>query len=282
MLRKIEAVQLDTKVAKPAPLVNGLDDRGNPEPYVEWGDPRDLWVDDEYQRDPTERSLKLVRRVAGGTWDWSTFHPPSVTIRIVDDVERRVILDGQHTAIMAVTRGVARIPWLVSKTTDQQDRAKAFVGQNMDRTGLTTLNKHKARIAAGDEDALTVEQVCARAGVKLWGYRREEWDPCDSMAVGAIYRLVERRFAVHARKVLDVCVSAQLTPITPADIYAVEALLYDDAFEGIVTPETLVDILLTDITLARDASAFAHEKRVPYWRGLTAELYKRAKRRGQG
>lgn len=278
-LRPVLSVTIDNPAP---PLAPGLDDRGAPEPVVEWGDPLDLWIDDAYQRAPSEKSLKLVRKVGGGQWDWSKFTPPTVVKREVDGVEHRCLIDGQHTAMMAASRGIRRIPWLLVQTVDQAADAKAFVGKNRDKTGITALQEHKAAVSAGDEDALTIDQVMARAGVTLSSYAKPtgEWKAGETVSVAAIGRLIKARHALGARKVLELLVQAELAPITAKEIQAVDTLLNGEEFKGQVKPERLVELLRDDYPeVEREAGVFAATHRVPYWRGLTVTLFRMSKRR---
>lgn len=137
-------------------------------PIFEWVNPADLLVNEAYQRDLAERSIKLIRRIVQG-WDWTKFKPPVCSLGD-DGME---VIDGQHTAIAAATHpGIDKIPVMIVETETVHDRAAAFIGQNMDRLGVTKMQLHKAAVAAGDEDALTIEQVCSRAGVTLSGRQR--------------------------------------------------------------------------------------------------------------
>lgn len=84
------------------------------------------------------------------------------------------MIDGQHTAIAAASHpDIALIPVMVVEAVDQAERAGAFIGHNRDRLNITPMQMHYAAVAAGDEDALTVEQVCARAGVKILRLRAD-------------------------------------------------------------------------------------------------------------
>lgn len=62
--------------------------------------PSALSVDDRYQRCLSERSIRLIRKIVA-EWDWRAFKPP-----VVVEVDGRLdVIDGQHTAIGAVTHG---------------------------------------------------------------------------------------------------------------------------------------------------------------------------------
>lgn len=269
-MRRIEPITVKNPAA---PLEGGFDDEGTPEPHVEWGDPADLWVDDAYQRPLAGKGLTLIRKVAAGDWCWRKFSMPSVSINADG---RRVLIDGQHTATMALSRGIRRIPWLVVETVSQADQAGAFVGKNMDRTSITAMNEHRALVAAGDVDACQVERICKAVGINLCLTQKTKgWNPSDSIALASIRQLVKRRGDAKARTVLEVCVQAELAPISADHIKAVDSLLHDEEFSGLVKPEKMVALLAgaEGIKLAREAAAFAATHRVRTWRGLVAKIY---------
>ena len=199
-------------------------------PLVEWMAPADLLVDGRYQRDLSPRSLDLIKRIAE-RWDWRRFKPP-----IVAWTERGFeIIDGQHTAIGAATRGIEKIPVLVVEATDIKDRATAFVGHNQDRLSITAIQMHQAKLAAGDEDALTAQQVIDKAGATLviGAYGARGWSPGETVAITTIDALARRRGAMKARQVVEVLVKAEAAPVSAAAIKAVDMLMNTPAYDEI-------------------------------------------------
>lgn len=275
-LRKIAAVELES--APPPWPPSGVDDDGLEAPTIEWGDPSSLYVDESYQRGIGAKGLSLIRRVAGGTFGWRKFKLPVVTVA---DGGERVCIDGQHTATMAVTRGIRSIPWLLVKTRGQADQADAFVGQNSDRTAVSTLQQHKALVAAGNPEALTVEQVCERAGVTLCGVQKTTWSINETIALASIRKIVNRRYAAGAGRVLRILAAAHLAPITADHIKAVEALLFNAEFKDAVKDERITEALqgAAGIKLMDEAKMFAARHRVRTWEGLVSVLYQAATKR---
>lgn len=77
-----------------APIdLNGSAPGGTPRalPIFEWVDPATLLVDEDYQRESSEQSLRLVRKIVAG-WDWARFKPP---VAVLTDAGLE-LLDGQH------------------------------------------------------------------------------------------------------------------------------------------------------------------------------------------
>jgi len=244
-------------------------------PIFEWVNPADLLVNEAYQRDLAERSIKLIRRIVQG-WDWTKYKPPVCSLGD-DGME---VIDGQHTAIAAATHpGIDKIPVMIVETDTVNDRAAAFIGQNMDRLGVTKMQLHKAAVAAGDEDALTIEQVCSRAGITLHASRPHRWKVGDSMAVVAIGTLINRRHAVGARRVLDVLVQAESAPVTANAIRAVDMILFDPDYAD-ADQEALADtIRALGAAAEREAATHALAHRIPVWRALGIVWFRKCRKK---
>lgn len=247
------------------------------EPVFETVDPLELLVDEAYQRQLSERSLDLIRKIVAG-WDWRRFKPP-VVARTAAGL---VVLDGQHTAIAAATHPhVGRIPIMVVQAADQAAQASAFVGHNRDRLAITQMQMHFAAVAAGDEDALTIDQVCARAGVRILRSSPGNglWKPRETVAVRAIGALINRRGAMRARIVLEALANADLAPINVRHIKAVELLLHGQEYAGQVEPADITSALMALGERAEgDAAVFAAAHRVELWRALGVVIFRRARR----
>ncbi|MDJ1463358.1 DUF6551 family protein [Nitratireductor sp. GZWM139] len=234
--------------------------------------PAELHVDERYQRGLSERSLRLIRKIVS-EWSWSAFKPPVV----VDAGERFEVIDGQHTAIAAVTHGaIGEIPVLVIQAQEQEARAGAFVRHNRDRINVTPIQLHNALVAAGDEMALTIAQVCERAGAVILrnpptGGR---YKPGDTLAITTVRGLVNRRYARGARQVLEVCVKAGMAPISAAAIKAVECLMFAQEYKGEIDAERIALILSAHgESISTEAGRFAAERKVPLWRALASVIY---------
>ena len=199
-------------------------------------------------------------------WSWASYQPPMVA-----DVGGELhVIDGQHQSIAAATLqslgtpGFDEIPVMVVDATTAAQRAQAFVGRNRDRLQITPTQVYFAAVAAGDEDALTVAQVCERAGVRVLrlppsGTANKRWKPGDTMAITTIQRLIQRRHALGARKVLEAIVQAGFAPVASSQIKAVETLLAVpvDGISAKTVTATLKAMGAAD--LERDARIYAGE-----------------------
>jgi hypothetical protein len=250
-------------------------------PEIRMIDPRDLYVDEGYQRGLSERSVRLIRKIVA-EWSWTAFKPPVVVV-----VEGRMeVIDGQHTAIGAVTHGgIDQIPVLIVQAETHETRASAFVRHNRDRIQVTATQLHNAMVAAGDEDAMTVAQVCERAGVTILRNPppMAKFRPGETLAVSTIKSLVNRRHAAGARKVLDVCRATNAAPLSADLIKAVEHLLFQKEYEGAIDGERIVLVVSAKSEeIDREAARFAIERKMPRWRALASVIFMNRRTRRNG
>lgn len=173
-------------IAGPAPaaIVGGR-------PRFVMADPKTLLVDETYQRNLSEKSLRLIRKIVAG-WSWRKFTPP-VAAETKAGLE---LLDGQHTAIAAASRpDLGLIPVMVVDALALEDRARAFVARNTDRLGMTAMQLHFAAVAGLDETAVHVDQVAREAGVTILRVSpaKGAFKPRETVAVAAIGALIAKR-----------------------------------------------------------------------------------------
>ncbi|WP_245269645.1 hypothetical protein M728_000363 [Ensifer sp. WSM1721] len=262
-MRAVQALQFPD--VQPAEIVSAP-------PEVRMVPPSELWVDESYQRGLSDRSMRLIRKIVS-EWDWTAFKPP-----VVVEVDGKLqVIDGQHTAIGAVTHGaIEQLPVLVVKADRQELRANAFVRHNRDRIQVTPTQLHTAMVAAGDEDALTIAQVCERAGATILKNAPPlaRFKAGETMAISTIAALVNRRHAAGARKVLEVCVKGGAAPVSAAMIRAVEHLLFAKEYAGEIEPERISLLISSRLsTLETEAQRFATERKMPLWRALASVIY---------
>lgn len=241
------------------------------EPIFEWIDPRKLLVDERYQRNLSERSVTLIRKIVGN-WSWARFKPPIV----VQTDEGLEVVDGQHTAIAAASvPTVKKIPVMLVEAETLEARAGAFLGHNADRIAVTPLQMHHAAVLAGDETHMTIRQVCDRAGVRI-PKSLPATKPGDCVSVSTIKGLVSRRGAMGARKVLEVSALAGSSPISMAEIRAIETLTYEDEYAGKVDPADITSALIGLGPRAEEmAKAYAANHSVRLWQAMAVIIWRR-------
>jgi hypothetical protein len=281
--RPIQPISLAAGPTSPEVVPAMLD--GNPPPTIEWVAPSSLFVEDAYQRQLSRNSLTLIRKIVAG-WNWAHVKPPIVA-RLTEAGLREkaqgalskhspcyAVIDGQHTAIAAVTHGgIARLPVVVVTLPDEDLRARAFIAHNRDRLHLTPMQMHYAALAAGDEAARAVNAACLLAGVHICRVQPAAWKPGDTVAVAAIAALVKSSGAEAAAGVLEILAEARRAPIAADEIKAVHALLHDEARPCAATELAAVVKSDTREVWQRLAGPIAQERKVPLWRAL-ADLWR--------
>lgn len=221
-------------------------------PTLEWVSPSELLVDETYQRSLRERSINLIRRIIA-RWDWRRFKPP-IVVKTEHGYE---VVDGQHTSMAAVSRGIEKIPVLVVDAAEMKDRAAAFIGHNRDRLVITTTQMFFAALAASDLDAVATQRACEEAGVRILKYQRPTYKIGETVTVSAITALVKAHGHAKAVSVLKALVTGKVGPIEMPHIKAAEALICWPKYE--LPPE---DVATAVLMVGPDAKSLAKERSV--------------------
>jgi hypothetical protein len=249
-------------------------------PIFEMVDPKALYVDGRYQRGIADRGLRQIRRIIE-QFDWAKFKAPTVCYAENEAGETCLfVLDGQHTAIAAASNPyLTEIPVQIVEASTIESQAGAFIGLNRDRLNVTPMQLHHAAVAAGDEDAITIEQVCERAGITILRHPPHggEYKPCETVAINAIAGLINRRHAMGARQILEVLARAECAPIKAAEIKAAELLLTDPQFSDHITHEDLTVTISGDFE--DEAKLFAATHKIAGWEALARVWFQHCKKR---
>lgn len=250
-------------------------------PTFVWVSPTELCVDERYQRNLSERSMRLIGRIVSG-WDWKAYKPP-IVVRIDGSYH---VLDGQHTAIAAATHpGIEAIPVMMVEADSAEERASAFVKHNRDRVAVTPAQLHYSLVAAEDPDAMTIQQLCDKVGIKILRQPPSAglYHPRDTMAISTIRSLVRSRYPVGARKVLQVVADSQCAPITAAHIKSVELLHFDQEYRDAVDMAAVTLTLRSKTEwLEKESKTFANTHDIPIYRAMAITLFKACKARTRG
>lgn len=187
-----------------------------PPPKIAWLNVDQLVIDESYQRALSEKGIRLIRRLVE-SWDWNCFKPLSVAAAADGRYE---VIDGQHTAIAAATHGsIEMLPCVVLTADTKAARAAAFVGINRDRTALTPYALYRAKLAAGDEEAVAVDEALAVSG----GTLRESYRYDDEAVVGEVYsistllRIVRGHGKNRLARLMKMAIAAKIGPV-PASL----------------------------------------------------------------
>lgn len=243
-------------------------------PVLDWVEPTSLMVDATYQRDLSERSIRLIRRTIEH-FAWNRFKPPIV---VRTGPATLHVIDGQHTAIATATLGIPKIPIFIVKAESLDERARAFVGHNSDRIVVSPFDIYRALLAAGDPDAVDVDNVCRRAGVRIRVISPSSAiAEGDTAAIGLVRSLVKRRGVLTARQVLQCLVKAKRAPITGAEILAAERIVCLER-KGINLDELIAAVRIEGDEGLGKAHAKAKSDRSPVWREVANRWLRRVGR----
>jgi len=200
-------------------------------PDFKWVKPESLRVEGRYQRDLSRRSVKLIKHVVT-VWDWGRMKPP---ICAYNEASELVVIDGQHTAIAAASHpALDEIPVMIVKNSEIKGRASAFIGHNKDRVQVTAPQLYYASLEAGDDVAVALNEACERAGAVI---RRNpppngNWKVGETVAVGALRKVVELKGKAGGCRVLKILMNARRAPISALEVQTVQALLYWPQWKG--------------------------------------------------
>lgn len=266
-----------------APIgISGLTPRA-PEtgmPICEMVEPQSLFVDPAYQRNVGEKGHRQIRRIIE-RFDWAKFKPPICAYAEVDGATVLKVLDGQHTAIAAASHPmISHIPVVITEAVGTVAQAEAFIGHNTDRLGVTVLQLHQAALTAGNEDALTLELVCKRAGVTVLAQPPgRQPPPRQTTAISTIKAVINKHGVIRAREVLEVLANAEMGPLTAPQIKAVELLLTDIQYAERIAPEELTNAIVDMLFTAEDeAKLFAAAHKVPLWKALAVTWFQKCRK----
>lgn len=121
-----------------------------------------LTVDPTYQRaTDTAQSRRIIVGMVKA-WDWALCQPLVVSRR---DDGALLILDGQHRHKGAVERGdIPFLPCTILSSLDHAGEARTFVELNTKRQRLSQSDVFHGMLAAGDPDAIAVQQMMEDTG----------------------------------------------------------------------------------------------------------------------
>lgn len=147
-----------------------------------------LYIDDEYQRPILAAGKKNIKRVIE-EMSWSLFAPVVVAPR---GDGKYAVIDGQHRSVAALLNGHTKeVPCYVIKGGPEAE-ALAFAVINGNVTKVSPLMIHAALVASGQRDACRLSAVCARAGVSIAPYPKQDCKKGETLAIGTVKEALAR------------------------------------------------------------------------------------------
>lgn len=188
--------------------------------------------------------------------------------------------DGQHRLVAAKLHPrVTVVPAIIVKAEDVPAEAGIFVDINKNRKNVSTLELFFAQLAAGDDNALAVLNVCKEAGIRIPKHPGD-FKPNDSIAVAAISSLVSGYIAPRAVEFLKIAASGRFAPITAAQIRAIEYLRTDPEFRDQISGDDLATLLTASGNqFDGEAKRFAATHKVSMWKALANVWFKNCRKK---
>jgi len=133
-----------------------------PAPSLQWIKIESLVVDDRYQRPLKRAGWSQIKKIADN-FSWSMF-----SAVFVSPIEggKYAIVDGQHRTHAALACGGDSVPCLIVNI-DFADQARAFAAVNGMVVKVHPLHIFHASIAAGNEDAVRLNDLVNSCGFKI-------------------------------------------------------------------------------------------------------------------
>ena len=130
-----------------------------PAPDLRWIEISQLVVDPAYQRDLNRHSFKHISQIAE-RFDWRLF-----SAVIVSPIAGGMfaIVDGQHRTTAAAACGITSVPCQIIQA-DAGQQARAFEAINGKVIAVSTLQRYRAALAAGDPEAARIKALTERGG----------------------------------------------------------------------------------------------------------------------
>jgi hypothetical protein len=203
---------------------------GSPLPTFAIVDPGSLFVEESYQRDILSTGVALIRKIVA-EFNWASFKPP-ICVRL--DGGDLICIDGQHTATACASHpDVPMIPVMIVDAASAEARAKAFVGHNKNRLGLTAQTIFRAQLAAGEEIAVMVDSACRAAGASIprKGVSPDmRLAPGTTVAIGTLRAIAQRQGRDALERALRIMVQAGRAPVRADELAAVATILSGGGF----------------------------------------------------
>lgn len=170
------------------------------------------------------------------------------------------VIDGQHTSIAAASHpALAAIPCMVIDAADVQTRASSFIAHNRDRVPMSAAQLFHGRVAAGDAQAMALAELIDASGCRVpktqpsKGYANVG----DIVGIGALEDTWKSRGAIVARRILEICVLAEIRPIATTVIHGLGHFLQDEEFVSPRNVNLIVAAALRTIDVEKEAAAEA-------------------------
>jgi hypothetical protein len=155
-------------------------------PELKWVAVDKIIVDHNYQREIKPQRVAQILR----DFTWSQFGALSLSEH---DDGHFSVYDGQHRAAAArMHPDISEVPAVVVRVAGSSAEAEAFLGININRTAVSTVERYWAGLEAQDKDMIRVRDVLAAAGCEVIQAHGVKAAAHKTTAVTAVLRSIQR------------------------------------------------------------------------------------------
>lgn len=205
---------------------------------LEWLPAESLHIDhDHYQRPLRDTHVKRI----AGRFDPGAFGVLEVSER---EDKSRWVLDGQHRVAAVIARGwgARLVPCLVHRGLTLSDEAIIFYKPQATRRSLKPTERFRARLTAGDEQAIQIRDIARRHGYEL-ALIGASVNPDRLNAVGSLEHIQDRYGTESVDAVLAIARDAFGSHTQPQGIVLRAIAIFDHRASDLYDRPRLVKIL---------------------------------------
>jgi hypothetical protein len=159
-------------------------DMGEP-PELAWVDLDSIFVDPSYQRPLKPRRVARILR----DFTWAQF---GALMLVAPEEGRFAVYDGQNRFEAARRHpAIATVPAVIVTLDHVFEEAQSFLGVNLNRSAITTVEKYWAGIEAGDEAMMAICSVLEEAGCEVVPAGTKSPAPGRTSAITAIEKAIK-------------------------------------------------------------------------------------------
>lgn len=232
---------------------------GGSPPDLAWVKVSDLVVEG-YQRLTTEKAGQALIASIAAAWSWDRCGAIIVRPCRVDGAARLAVVDGQHRAIAALSRGdIDALPAAIIGVETAQGAARTFIGLNLDRRNLSAQAVFWAEVEAGHAAATEIKAAADAAHVTVLRAIKPA-DSCtigETSSVGSLRNVHRVNGSAVLTRALKIAVVARVAPIKGWHIEASALAITAPELKGRASDSALAAVLLADEDGIEDAADLA-------------------------
>ncbi|MBB3386011.1 MULTISPECIES: DUF6551 family protein [unclassified Rhizobium] len=155
-------------------------------PELQWVHLSQIRVDSSYQRPVKKKRIAQILR----DFRWAQFG----ALQLVDQGDGTfTVYDGQHRFEAArLHPSIEAVPCVIVRLDQAFEEAQSFLGVNINRSAVSTVEKYWAGIEAGDEMMMRICSVLEEAGCEVVPAGTKSPAPNRTSSISAIQRSIER------------------------------------------------------------------------------------------